>query len=109
MNFVSTTSGREYLLAAPPYEVLRILYDIAQSCPQSSFLVHTYIPEALEASLLARNERLVDLGLVRVCGKPETITAILERRSSDADTGAVHDPEILEAALSNTVVRCRPD
>lgn len=102
MNFVTSTAGREYLLAAPPYEVLRILDDIAQSPPQSSFFSDTYIPEALEVSLLARNERLVDLGLVRVCRKHETLIAILARRRTSADAGLADDPEIVEAALSNT-------
>ena len=87
MNFASVTVEREYLAAAPAHEVLRYLDQIAQRAPISMFFSDQYIPEDIELALLKRDERLIDLGLARICSKVAFLIA--ERRGRAATQAMV--------------------
>lgn len=101
MEFSSERMEIEYLVAASPHEVLRYL-DKKGSSHQSSPLDRQCISEALEASLYARNDRLVDIALARV-GRAEMVGQILARRTADAGGGPEPDAGVMVAALSNPV------
>lgn len=105
MGFSSERMEIEYLVAASPHEVLRYL-DKKGASHQPRRLDRQCISEALEANLLARNDRLVDIALARVC-REEVVGQILARRTVDSGLGAGSGPEpdasVMVAALSNPV------
>lgn len=103
MELSSERMEIEYLVAAPPHDVLRYL-DKKASSPLPKRWDRRLISELLETSLLARNSRLVDLGLARV-GRAEVVEEVLARRAHAPTQGADEELEpdaaVMNAALSN--------
>ena len=100
MSFSNKTIEREYLLSAPGHIVLEYLDACGAKLDGRLFAKESWALNDEEAALLfARNDRVVDIGLARVCDDKLAV-ALLERYT---DASGSPDSAVLEALLSNRI------
>ena len=103
MSFSTSVIEREYLVAAPSHEVLRLLDRRAQKTKGSLFSAPA-VQDEVATALYERNDRVVDLGLARAAS-PKIVARVIERRCGGLQTGSIcGDEAALIAALSGASV-----
>ena len=102
MRLKDSRLNTEYLVCAPPHEVLLSLHEYWISrANKREFLPDKIVDAHCETSLLARSSRPVDIALALV-GSPETVEMVLERNGNGDE-----DEAVLLAALRNPIAASR--
>lgn len=107
-RFSSELLERQFLLSAPPTEVLRYLDELSAQIPADCPVPSQPLPDQTVRELFKRNERLIDLGLVRIindidCSDSEDTTGDEPRIFEQILARRGEDEHILAACLSNLI------
>ena len=90
---------REFLVSASPSEVLNYLQEKSKAIPETKKYLYGEhnLPESTANALLARNDRVIDIGLALAVDDEALLEKLLARHTKDF----VIDSSILTAVLSN--------